>query len=401
MHDVIVVGAGPAGNMAAFKLSNMGYRVCVLDSRRNLGDKLCTGIIGAECVERFPPHEAHIYHQAKAATVVSPMGNRYRIAREETQGFVIDRVAYVASLADRAGEAGADYRLGPRVSSIEVSDRGVAVLTVGDSCQERYRAGIVIIASGFGSPLLDMVRLRNGGSHPYMVGSQAEVMVNDLDDAEVYLGEEIAPGSFGWLVPIPDSRALMGIVSRRELNGHMGRFISTLQSNGRVGEIIKKPRQWGIPLKPLHKTYGERVLVVGDAAGLVKPTTGGGIYYALLSGEIAAGAANEAFGTGDFSADQLKEYEKEWKALFGRELRIGYYARRLYEALGDQQVERLLSKCVSHEVQGELINSRVFSFDWHSSVILSAVRHQHLGRLLRSFGPAAASFLSRLVRDAP
>ena len=401
LYDAIVIGAGPAGNTAALKLSEMGYRVVVIDWRQSIGDKLCTGIIGNECVERFPPEAEHVYQKARAATIVSPSGKRYRIARDETQAFIIDRVAYVDSLARHAMEAGAGYELGERVANIEVSDQWVAVQTERGAMNRFYRAQLVILANGFGSPLVNMVGLQSDTSRDYMVGCQAEVVADDLKDAEVYLGEEIAPGSFGWLVPLSGSRALAGIVSRGKLNGHMGGFLSTLQGKGKVTEVISSPRRWGIPLRPLSRTYGDRVLVVGDAAGLVKPTTGGGIYYALLSGEIAAKTANEAFIANDVSSRQLRRYEKEWKAVFGGELGIGYAARMLYEALGDRQIERLLGELVNYEIRDDLINSKEFSFDWHSRVILKAVGHRQFGRVFTSFGPKVAPFLSRLISMRP
>ena len=395
MHDVMVIGAGPAGNIAALRLAGLGYRVAVLDWRHRIGDKLCTGIIGTECVERFPPDEAHVYRRASSAVVVSPAGKRYRVARQDVQAYIIDRVAYVDSLARQAIEAGADYELGRRVEDIEVSDRGVTALTTGESGPRRYLAKMVIIASGFGSPLLKMVGLRNGvGDH--VVGCQAEVSADGLEDTEVHLGEEIAPGSFGWLVPLTESRALIGTISHRRQSGQMEEFLRTQQAKGKVKEVISKPRRWGIPLKPLRKTYGNRALVVGDAAGLAKPTTGGGIYYALLSGDLAAGAAHEALMAGDLSANSLESYQRGWKAVFGAELRTGRHARMLYEALRDRQVERLLSVLLSPEIREELLTSREFSFDWHSGIITKAVRHRGLGPVFRSFGPMVVPLLVRL-----
>ena len=185
MHDVIVIGAGPGGNIAAFNLAAKGYRVAVLDWRHNLGDKLCTGIIGTECAQRFPPDAAHVYREASAATVVSPGGTRYRIARDTTQALIIDRVAYVDSLAQRAMKAGADYVLGPRAESVEISDRGVSVGATNGTGRSRYRAEMVIIASGFSSPLLRMVGLGNGQRPEYMVGAQAEVLTEGLENTQV------------------------------------------------------------------------------------------------------------------------------------------------------------------------------------------------------------------------
>jgi geranylgeranyl reductase family protein len=396
--DVIVAGAGPAGNIAAHRLSQLGYRVAVLDWRVNVGDKLCTGIVGRECVECYQPDQADIYRDAQSATVIAPSGKSHRIFNDRPQAYIIDRVAFMASLAKRASEVGASFRLGENVVEVQRSATAVAVHTSSPSGARRYQARVIIIATGFGSPLLRMVGLGDGGSTEYMVGCQAEVVADGLEDTEVYLGDAVAPGSFGWLVPLSDSRALAGLVSRQKLNGHMPRFLSSLKQAGKVRSVTREPRRWGIPIKPLRRTFGDRVVVVGDAAGFVKPTTGGGIYYALLSGEIAADTVHEAFVADDLSAGGLKRYESRWKAIFGRELRIGYYARRLYEALGDDRVECLVNELLSARVQREFMSSREFSFDWHSGPILKALGHRELGKLIRSFGPIVAPFLPRLSR---
>ena len=396
MYDVIVVGAGPAGNIAALQLSTKGHRVAVVDWRHDIGDKLCTGIVGTECVKRFPPDDRHVLREASSATIVSPAGKRYAIAKDEPQALIIDRVAYGAAMAEKAAVAGAEYILGPRVTNIETDDNGAHITTT-DAGNPRLSASLVFLTSGFGSPLLKAVGLQNGRSNEFMAGAQAEVLVDGVDETEVYLGRDIAPGSFGWLVPLNDSRALAGIVSHRQLNGHMDHFLSNLQTQGKVREVIKGPARWGVPLRPVPKTYGERVLVAGDAAGLAKPTTGGGIYYALLSGKLAAETAGEALSTGDFSARGLRQYEKRWKSVFGRELKIGYYARLLYEALGDEQIERLLDELWTSGLKDELISPAEFSFDWHGRVILKALNHRHLGAIFRSFGPLASPFVSWLT----
>ena len=398
MHDAIVVGAGPAGNIAALRLSQQGHRVAVVDWRHDIGDKLCTGIIGIECVRRFPPDDCHIIREAKAATIVSPAGKRYFIEKEEPQALIIDRVAYVGALARQAEAAGAQYILGPRVNDIEVGETAVSVSTTGVNGDKTLSARLLVLASGFGSPLLKAIGLQNGKNPEYMAGAQAEVVVDGVEVTEVYLGNQIAPGSFGWLVPLADSRALAGVVSRTSLNGHMDDFLSGLRAHGRVREVTKGPSRWGVPLRPVPRTYADRVLVAGDAAGLVKPTTGGGIYYALLSGELAAETAGEALSAGDVSARRLRQYEKRWKSLFGRELKIGYYARLLYEALGDEQIDRLLAELWTSGLKDELIDPREFSFDWHGRVILKALNHRHLGAVFRSFGPLAVPLVSRLTR---
>lgn len=398
MYDAIVVGAGPAGNITALRLASRGHRVAVLDWRRNIGDKLCTGIIGAECADQFPPNDSQVYHAANAATVVSPEGRRFRIARSQPEAFIVDRVSYVDSMAGRAMDAGAEFRLGTRVTCVDVGPTDVAVTMTSEFGRtDHARARLVVVAAGFGSPVLDMVGLGKGRGRSFMASAQAQVQVNGLEDTEVYLGDRISPGSFGWLVPLSDSMALAGIMSQQKLNGHMDGFLQHLRNTGKVRSVVQEPKRWAIPLRPIARTFGDRVLAVGDAAGFAKPTTGGGIYYALRSGELAAEAAHLGLSNGDLSARALGVYQTRWRSLFGRELTIGYYARRLYEALGDGQIERLLSASAASGLQDELINSREFAFDWHSRLILKALRPKYLGSVIRSFGPVVRPLLSRLL----
>lgn len=396
MYDVLIAGAGPAGNMAALRLSEMGHRVAVVDWRTNVGDKLCTGIIGKECAEKYPPSPSDVRHHARAADVVSPLGTRYTVARSDVQAYVVDRVSYVKSFADQAIRAGAKYILGPRISAIDISDDCVSVTANDGSESERLKAEVLVLASGFGSPLLNMAGIKNGRRDDFMIGCQTVVRTRDLDHTEVYLGDHVAKGSFGWLVPLSESRGLVGAVSRENPAGNMGGFIDSLKRDGRVDAVESEPANWGIPLRPIRRTYANRVVVAGDAAGLVKPLTGGGIYYSLTSGELAAEAIDAALKIGDFSARQLKGYEQSWKSVFGKELRIGYYGRVIFESLSAAHIERLLSEFLSEDILDDLVNSDDFSFDWHGKMILKALKYQNLTTLLRSFGPLVTSVLPRL-----
>ena len=156
---------------------------------------------------------------------------------------------------------------------------------------------------------------------------------------------------------------------------------------------IANTRGMNSPRTPLSDT--DRTLVAGDAAGFAKPTTGGGIYYALLSGELAAGTLDKALTEGDLSARRLKAYERAWKTLLGKELKIGYLARLLYEALGDKQIEFLLGEVMSDELRPQLLDSDEVSFDWHSGFIERAMAHRTVGRALWALGPAGRAAADR------
>ena len=415
MYDAIVVGAGPCGNMAALELARRGVSVAVLDWRANIGDKLCTGIIGKECADLWQPAPEHVHSEARSATIVSPRGNRYRVERPTTQAYIVNRAAYVNSVADSAMQAGAEYILNTRVTGISVSDTHAEITArVASSVRSElvegpvepqvgtttYTCRILILASGFGSPLLRMAGLNTDAGSEYLVGCQVQAAAPELTEIEVHLGSRTADKSFAWLVPLADSQALIGMAPRRRVNGQMDHFISRLQSEGRIEEVAEKPQTWGIPIRPISPSYADRTLVAGDAAGLVKPTTGGGIYYAFLSGRLAADAAHTAIDARKYSASDLRDYERKWKAVFGRELSIGYYARLLFETLTDKQIERLMEQFLPNSEFADFIGKDV-AFDWHSKVILKALRHTNIRRVLTTLGPSAAPFAARLLRSSP
>ena len=128
---------------------------------------------------------------------------------------------------------------------------------------------------------------------------QASVDSSNSRQIEVYLGKNIAPDFFAWLVPTTDGQALAGLSTRRTAQVYFSEFLQRLRQENRITRVASGPGIWGIPLRPFKRVHLDRVLVVGDAAGQVKPMTGGGIYYALLSSEMAAQTLGEALDSDD------------------------------------------------------------------------------------------------------
>jgi geranylgeranyl reductase family protein len=389
LQDVIVVGAGPAGNNAALSLASQGYGVTVIDSRENIGDKLCTGLVGEECFRRYPIDPSLVYREINAASVVSPSGEVVRFETPRPVARVVNRVAYVTSFADRARESGAEYLLGRRVVSLEQHKNRVSVATDEGTVEARA----LVLAAGFGSQLNRQLEL--GEPADYVVGIQALVRTEGIDEVEVYLGRDVAPGFFAWLVPTEPGYALAGLLVRKNAPERFATFISAREAEGRITEIVNKPVCWGIPLRPLRKTYTDRVLVVGDAAGQVKPTTGGGIFYSLLASEVASGALHQALSEDKLSANRLGAYQKEWKNLLSTELEVGYSARRVFEYLGDSHISSLIHQASNNGFIAELADSPDVSFDWHSSMISKIMGHPTLGGMLRLVNP----LLARMARS--
>ena len=375
LYDAVIVGAGPAGSYAAYRLARLGHRVVVFEQRAGVGDGVCcTGIVGAECFERFPVARNAVLREARSAKLFSPSGKALRVHKDSVQAYVVDRGRFDEALAARAREEGAEYVLSAHVDSVVPGDRSVTAKVEYACGTVDFEARACVIACGLGNSLTQRLGLGRIGDSVF--GGQAEVAVTGVDEVEVYLGQEIAPGFFAWLVPTSLGKGLAGLLVRRGPRSFLHEFLLRLAAEGKIVSADVEYRFGAIPLVPLPRTSVDRVVVVGDAAGQVKPTTGGGIYYGLLCADMAAGTVDEAIRAGDLSGRRLSDYEHKWRKTLSGELRTGYFARRLYEKLSDGQIERVLELIRSNGIHEKLLEAPGFSFDWHRGSIVNALRQR-------------------------
>ena len=376
-----IVGGGPVGSHVAYKLVGMGHKVIVLERRRRVGERVCcTGIIGQECVSSFDIEDNVILRRVNSARLFSPSGNLLRLWREETQACILDRLAFDMAMARRAQDKGAEYALDSPVRDVAVMADGVRVEVSRRGKGLYFETRAIVIASGYGSKLTE--RLGLGGVGDFTVGAQAEVEAVGVDEVEVYFGCEIAPGFFGWLVPISPRMARVGLLSRNSPGLYLRKLLASLLAQGKIVSSEVELTYGGIPLKPLARTYGERLMVVGDAAGQVKPTSGGGIYYGLLCADVAADILHQALQDGDLSARRLSRYERGWKKRLGQELKIGYWARKLFERLSDRQIDRIFEIVKANGIDEALLKAKDLSFDWHGKAVLRLMGHKLVSKAL-------------------
>ncbi len=373
LYDVIIVGAGPAGSYAACELASAGYRVAVLEQKEAPGlDVCCTGIISPECFDSFGIGEEVVLARANSAGFFSPSGKHLRLQTERVQAYVIDRSSFDRAIASRALSQGASYLFSCRVTDIAIGKDKTEVRALRNSTREMLTARAVILASGFKPGLSRKLGL--GEIKRFAIGAQVEVEARDIDEVEIYLSQQIAPGFFAWLVPTSPDKALAGLLAPSHARSHLEKFLLSPFCRGRIIRQRTKISQKAIPLGVLPRTCGDRLLVIGDAAGQVKPTTGGGIYFGHLGAKIACGVLKEALRAGELTAARLSTYQGQWKAKMGREISLGCRARQVYARLSDRQIEGVFNMLDSGGIAEALLNSPDFSFDWHSRLILAGLK---------------------------
>jgi digeranylgeranylglycerophospholipid reductase len=364
-YYLAVICAGPVGSRVASRLAGLGYHVIVLDKKADLGGPVCcTGIIGQECADSLFLDDKVIFRQANSARLFSPSGKEVRVWRPEPQATILDRPAFNAAMAARARQQGAEFRLNAPVSNITVGEGSATLKLAGG---DTIAARAVVVAAGFAAKLTGIPA--SGKGRDFIMGVQAEVETAGVDEVEVHFGDDVAPGFFAWLAPTAPNRALVGLLSRRKPVYFLRKLLGRLRSEGRIITADVAMTHGGVPLQPPEKTYAERMVVVGTAAGQVKPTTGGGIYYGLLCADIAATHLDRGLKSGDLSAKSLSRYQRDWQKLLGKELRTGYWARKLYDHLNDRQLDYIFDIITSTGIDKTILEADDFSFDWHSKIV--------------------------------
>ena len=382
LYDVIVVGAGPAGSYIAHELASSGYDVAVFEEKNAPGlNVCCTGIISTECFQSLDPGTDVILTKVNSAKFFSPSGRCLRLQTEKVQAYVVNRLLFDKAIASKAQSQGAQYFFSSPVIDIIPGKDSIQAETLCFGAREIFSARAVVLANGFRPKLPRKLSL--GKIKSFLVGAQAEIEAKNVDEPEVYFGQGIAPGAFAWLVPTSTNKAYAGLLALSQAKLHLQKLLNNLSCQGRITSREVKIGQKAIPVGTLARSYGDRVLVIGDAAGHVKPTTGGGIYFGHLGAKIAAEVLDEALRSDNLTAGQLSRYQKRWKVKMGKELSRGYWARWAYGKLSDRQIEGIFNVLGSDGMAEALLNSGDFSFDWHSKLILAVLRHSSAYPLLK------------------
>lgn len=369
-YDAVVVGAGPAGSIAARVLAEKGVKTLVVEKKQEIGTpKRCAEGISINGLEKIglKPDPRWATNEINGSIVYSPSGRR--VTCKFTKGYILERKIFEKHLAMNAIRAGARYMVKTRALEVIKENEKVTGIRAEFMGEEfEINSKLLIAADGVDSKIAKSAGIDTTNKmSDYHSGFQYEMAGLNLEQRNilhVYFGCDIAPKGYIWIFPKGEDIANVGIgilASKSEegnrAKDYLDRFIDS------HGEIFRNSspieiNAGGIPVSSSLDTFVmDGLMLVGDAAHQVNPIHGGGIAIAMKAAELCAEVGAEAIKEGNVSRERLYEYETTWKETEGAKLQKLFRMRAFLEKLEDKDFERF-AEILSGEDIMKLIDAK-------------------------------------------
>ena len=335
-----VIGAGPAGVMAAWKSAESGAKTVLLEREPQPGKKVCAEGILSDVLKdaEVKPSSEFVDNEISGAYLYAP--DESRRVNVGGEGYILDKPAFLEVLAKRAVRAGAEASYGNVVENIERHNGTMEIQSKRDGQPFSIRAKVVIGCDGTGSILARRFFPRkNYQTITALQYSMTDCQVEDEKKLEIYVGHEKAPAGYIWVFPKGKGEANVGI----GLKGSgakilLDKFIENhpkALGSARIERTLAAP----VPVGGEVESYvADNMVLCGDAAGQVIPLTGAGIHTGLVSGKIAGEEAAKAATSGNTSAKYLERYRGRFDELWGPRISNSLRALDSFERFSDQEL---------------------------------------------------------------
>ncbi|MBE6485215.1 MAG: NAD(P)/FAD-dependent oxidoreductase [Methanosphaera stadtmanae] len=338
-YDIIVVGAGPIGSTYAYKMAKEGYDVALFDMKNRIGQPLqCAGLVSTNICDTKNLPEHVIINKVKGANLYSPDGTMIRVGKNKTVAYVLDRVMYDKYLFDRAVGAGVTPYLGEKVLDVDVDNTSIKTR------DRKYSSRLIVVASG---PSCHTSKKMNPGlKEESFVGLQYTVKTEeqDLDYLNLSINQYILPG-FLWEIPTSPFTRRVGLFT----DGSYSEAEKLLNNQLKNADQIIEKHNGLIPkFNPNKRIVKNNTLLLGDAAGQVKPTTGGGLISGFNCVEIAS--INSIKMLKENNNKYLLDYEKEYHKRYDDEFKAQKNVQNIIRDMTDDDFNYMFNQLKKYNV---------------------------------------------------
>lgn len=355
-YDVVVVGGGPAGSMAAWEAAKGGVSVCMLEKDRDIGYPVrCGEAAGESGLRQFVEIEdSWIAEKITSVKLVSPNLTSVDIDFAAETGYILNRRIFDYDLSRYAANAGAEVYTKAYVKNVLANNgevNGVVLDYLGE--EKQIQAKIVIGADGLTSRvgrwagLKTLVRMKDMESAVQYSVANVDIEPNKMI---MYVGMNHAPGGYIWVFPKGKKFANIGIGISGKYSKHKSaqKYLDEFMEREYPDAAILTTMCGGVPCaKPMEKPVADGIMLVGDAAHQINPMTGGGIVAGMKGGWIAGQVAAEAINKNDYSEDSLLEYPKRMRKDFGKNHERFYKIKEVTEKLTNEELDSIAEKVLS------------------------------------------------------
>jgi len=355
--DVLVVGAGPGGSMAARTAAENGVDVIFIEEHPVAGipvycaEGLSIGGIVDGGLEAVPPY---VSQQITKARIVAPNGNTVDLTSDDWTGYTLNREVFDKALAENAEKAGARLMTNTRaIGVIMDGGRVVGVKAVHEGETVEFMAKVVIGADGHWSIIRRSAGL-DRYFRDYVTCAQYRLGGLDLEDPSVnefWMGENYAPGGYAWVFPKGREVANVGLGVRVKHTKPPIEYLKDFVAQDprfRNAKILSKGGGICPVSGTLDRVVADGLMLVGDAAGQLIPMTGAGIHSAIEAGKMAGRVAAEAVKEGDVSARRLSAYRTEFDKYWGKRIRDSGRVLNMLDKFSDDDLNTL-SEVITNE----------------------------------------------------
>jgi digeranylgeranylglycerophospholipid reductase len=390
-YDIVVVGAGPAGSMAAKYAAKAGARVLMIEEHATIGLPVqCAGLISTRAYEGCELSETLSKHVIRGAHIHAPDGRVLRVDGKRTMAYVVDRGELDRAMALEALKSGVDSLVKTRFSGLRRKETKLFVTAISHGEPIEIETSVLIGADGVQSAVGRLAALDRVQS--VLTCAQAEVYTDivDPDFVALYVGQDVAPGFFAWAIPTQSGTVRIGLCSSERSIEHLNSLIERISP--RSAASLVRFSAGAIPIGPPACTVTDGILIVGDAAGQVKPTSGGGSLCAKIAGTVAGQAVMQS----DTSKSTLMAYDRQWRSEVGRELVTGLRIRDGLNKLSDDELDYVIG-ALDDEQMLDII-SRYGDMDHPSIVLRKLLFSTKAPRLLKLIRPMIKLGIAKTTR---